>query len=74
MRFMGAGLLPMPLTGSFAALILVAMPIGLGNGSSSGMNMTLGADHAPVQGRSYFLGVWRLLADIGAKAGRRCCR
>ena len=69
MLIMGAGMLLMPLTGSFAALVLVAMLIGFGNGISSGMNMTLGADHAPVQGRSYFLGVWRLLADIGATAG-----
>jgi len=69
MLFMGAGMLLMPLTGSLPALLLVAMLIGFGNGISSGMNMTLGADHAPVQGRSYFLGVWRLLADIGATAG-----
>lgn len=69
MLCMGAGMLLMPLTASLAALMLVAMLIGFGNGISSGMNMTLGADHAPVQGRSYFLGVWRLLADIGATAG-----
>lgn len=69
MLIMGAGMLLTPLTSSFAALVLVAMLIGFGNGISSGMNMTLGADHAPVQGRSYFLGVWRLLADIGGTAG-----
>ena len=69
MLFMGAGMLLMPLTGSFFTLLLVAMTIGFGNGISSGMNMTLGADHAPVEGRAYFLGVWRLMADIGATAG-----
>ena len=69
MLLMGAGMLLMPLTGSFFTLLLVAMTIGFGNGISSGMNMTLGADHAPAEGRAYFLGVWRLMADIGATAG-----
>lgn len=69
MLIMGAGMLAMPFTASFATMLLSAMAIGLGNGIGSGMNMTLGADHAPAQGRAYFLGVWRLLADIGATAG-----
>jgi MFS family permease len=69
MLIMGAGMLAMPFTASFATMLLAAMAIGFGNGIGSGMNMTLGADHAPAQGRAYFLGVWRLLADIGATAG-----
>jgi sugar phosphate permease len=31
--------------------------------------MTLGADFAPDVGRGEFLGVWRLLADIGQAGG-----
>lgn len=69
MLIMAAGMLLMPLTSSLIPMVLVAMVIGFGNGIGSGMNMTLGADHAPIQGRAYFLGVWRLLADIGAMAG-----
>jgi len=69
MLIMGIGMVLMPLTSGFVTLLLAAMTIGFGNGISSGMNMTLGADHAPVEGRAYFLGVWRLMADIGATAG-----
>ena len=31
--------------------------------------MTLGADYSPRHGRAHFLGVWRLMADLGATAG-----
>jgi len=33
------------------------------------MVMTLGADHSPRLGRAHFLGVWRLMSDIGASCG-----
>ena len=66
---MGAGLLALPLTSSAGTLLLAAMAIGFGNGIGSGMLMTLGADHSPRNGRAHFLGVWRLMADIGATCG-----
>lgn len=66
---MGAGLLALPLTRDASGLLLAAMAIGLGNGIGSGMMMTLGADHSPRHGRAHFLGVWRLMADIGASCG-----
>ena len=31
--------------------------------------MTLGADYSPKPGRAHFLGIWRLLADIGSSSG-----
>ena len=31
--------------------------------------MTIGADHSPSTGRAHFLGVWRLMSDIGASCG-----
>lgn len=31
--------------------------------------MTLGADHSPRHGRAHFLGVWRLMSDIGGSCG-----
>jgi hypothetical protein len=42
------------------------MAIGLGNGIGSGIVMTLGADASPREGRTQFLGVWRMIADVGA--------
>lgn len=66
---MGAGMLALPWTVDATTLLLVAMAIGFGNGIGSGMMMTLGADHSPRKGRAHFLGVWRLMADIGASCG-----
>ncbi len=31
--------------------------------------MTLGADYSPAAGRAHFLGVWRLMADLGSTSG-----
>jgi MFS family permease len=69
MLIMGAGLLLMPLAGGAAALLIAALAVGFGNGIGSGMIMTLGADHSPRAGRAHFLGVWRLMADLGASCG-----
>lgn len=69
MVIMGAALLLTPLTHGATTLLLAAMAIGFGNGIGSGMVMTLGADHSPRIGRAHFLGVWRLMADIGASCG-----
>ena len=66
---MGAGLLALPLTHDATTLLLAAMAIGFGNGIGSGMIMTLGADHSPHQGRAHFLGLWRLMSDVGASCG-----
>lgn len=69
MLTMGLGMLALPWTTTATALLIAAMVIGFGNGIGSGMVMTLGADHSPRQGRAHFLGVWRLMADIGATGG-----
>jgi MFS family permease len=69
MIIMGAALLLMPLTHGAFTLLLAACAIGFGNGIGSGMLMTIGADHSPRVGRAHFLGVWRLMADIGASCG-----
>ena len=69
MLIMGFGLVLLPLTHGALTLLLAAMAIGFGNGIGSGMMMTLGADHSPRYGRTHFLGVWRLLSDIGASCG-----
>ena len=69
MIIMGTALLLTPFTHGAWTLLLAAMAIGFGNGIGSGMVMTIGADHSPRIGRAHFLGVWRLMSDIGASCG-----
>lgn len=69
MLIMGAALVATPFTHGATTLLLAAAAIGFGNGIGSGLVMTLGADHSPRPGRAHFLGVWRLMADIGASCG-----
>jgi MFS family permease len=59
----------LPLTGSFLALAVVGALMGFGNGIGSGIVMTLGADFAPAVGRAGFLGVWRMVSDVGTAGG-----
>ena len=69
MVIMGAAMLLTPFTQGATTLLIAAMAIGFGNGIGSGMVMTLGADHSPAHGRAHFLGVWRLMSDIGSSCG-----
>ncbi|MGH8822026.1 MAG: MFS transporter [Rhodoferax sp.] len=69
MIIMGMAMLWMPFTSGFTTLLLASLAIGFGNGIGSGMIMTLGADHSPRHGRAHFLGVWRLMSDIGSSCG-----
>lgn len=66
---MGAALVLLPLTTTPLAFVLVALVLGFGNGIGSGIIMTLAADAAPSEGRNAFLGVWRLMSDIGNSGG-----
>jgi MFS family permease len=66
---MSLGLSLMPLTHGVLTLALVAALLGAGNGLSSGVVMTLGADFAPPATRVPFLGVWRVLSDLGTAGG-----
>jgi MFS family permease len=63
------GMALVPLTTSFGTLLLAMMVMSVGNGLSAGTMMTLGSDLAPVDSRGEFLGVWRLIGDIGATGG-----
>ncbi|MDM0111271.1 MFS transporter [Variovorax sp. J22R133] len=69
MLIMGVAMLLMPLSTGFTTLLIASLAIGFGNGIGSGMIMTLGADHSPRHGRAHFLGVWRLMSDIGSSCG-----
>jgi MFS family permease len=64
-----AGLVLIPLATTTGLFIAVAMLTGFGNGMGAGIVMTLGADFSPAQGRAEFLGVWRLLSDVGQLSG-----
>jgi putative flavoprotein involved in K+ transport len=48
-------------------LYFVGMPFQFA--LTSGLNMTLGADFSPDNGRGQFLGIWRFMADAGATGG-----
>jgi MFS family permease len=49
--------------------IALAMALALGNGLSSGIVLTLGADLADKKNPAQFLGAWRFTTDSGAAAG-----
>ena len=59
----------MPLAGSFLSLLLIGVLAGAGNGLGSGFLMTMGTDLAPRRGAGEFIGLWRLIGDVGTTAG-----
>ena len=63
------GFVLLPLTSGATSVGLVAALMGLGNGISSGVVLTLGADASPPQDRAQFLAGWRLCSDLGNTAG-----
>lgn len=72
MVLMGAGFLLLSLTHDSDANVLwfgmLAAVLGVGNGLSSGILLTLGADIAPQDDPAPFLGSWRTLTDAGGAA------
>ncbi len=69
LTLLATGFLLLPLTHSFLAIAAVGLLIGFGNGLGSGIVMTLGADFAPEGARAAFLGVWRMVSDVGQAGG-----
>lgn len=71
MVLMGTGFLLLSAThpGAVGWYAGVAALIGVGNGLSSGILMTLGADVAPAGDPAPFLGSWRTLTDGGGSLG-----
>ncbi len=65
----GTSLLALPWTGTLATLGVVAVLLGVGNGFTAGIIQILGADYAPPHQRAEFLGLWRVLADVGTLGG-----
>lgn len=69
MLLMGLSLLLIPLTSGFASLLAASMLLGIGNGIGAGIVLTIGADASPSHGRTQFIGLWRLITDIGGGGG-----
>jgi MFS family permease len=56
----------LPLASGFVSLLAVSCLLGLANGLGTGIVMIIGADLSrKSENRSQFLGVWRLMGDIG---------
>jgi MFS family permease len=65
LMLLSAGMALVPLTRGYVPFLLAGLVVGLGNGLGSGINMTLGADFASGVEPSLFLGLWRLVTDLG---------
>lgn len=69
MLLMGSGFLALSFTHDLDSAVLwfgmFAALLGVGNGLSSGILLTLGADVAPKKDPAAFLGSWRTLTDAG---------
>lgn len=69
MLLMGVGMIALSFTHELPTAAIMyaafAMVIGVGNGLSSGILLTLGADLAPQDEPAAFLGSWRTLTDGG---------
>lgn len=57
-----------PLPDAFAWFVALSAVLGAGNGLSSGILMTLGADLAPQHDPAPFLGSWHTISDLGGAA------
>lgn len=66
---LGLGMGLVPLAADFTGLLIATSVMGVGNGLGSGSMMTLGADLAPREATGEFLGVWRLIGDLGGTGG-----
>ena len=66
MLLFAIGLALLPLAEGFYGLLAVVLLLGLANGLGTGVVMIIGADLAAASGRrGEFLGVWRLIGDVG---------
>ncbi|MBB2940959.1 MFS family permease [Actinoplanes lutulentus] len=69
MALLGLAFALLPLANGVVGLAAAGVLMGIGNGLSAGLVMTVGADVSPAAGRAQFLGVWRVCADLGAGGG-----
>jgi MFS family permease len=66
MTLYALGLAVLPLASGFYSLVAAAMVLGLANGLGTGVVMIIGADLArQSRQQGQFLGLWRLIGDLG---------
>ena len=63
------GLALLPFADGFYGLLGAGLVLAFANGLSTGIVMIVGMDLAPPGERGQFLGVWRLLGDVGVVSG-----
>jgi MFS family permease len=63
------GFTALPFVEGFYSLLAAGMLLGLANGVSTGIIMIIGSDLAPTQQQGTFLGIWRLIGDLGMSGG-----
>ena len=59
----------LPFAEDASSIAVVALVMGIGNGLTTGLVLTLSSDAAPADRRGEFLGAFRLWADTGTLAG-----
>jgi MFS family permease len=63
------GLLLLPMANSYCSLLSASLLLGFANGIGTGIVMIIGADLAQSTAhRGHFLGIWRLIGDVGMSA------
>ena len=65
----GGAYAAMTFTDTAAGMTAAAIGVGLGNGLTAGINMTIGADASSPIGRARFLALWRTVCDTGEGMG-----
>ncbi len=63
------GLMLLPFADGFYGVLGAGLVLAFANGLSTGIVMIIGMDMAPSDQRGQFLGVWRLLGDLGVVSG-----
>lgn len=63
------GLALLPWVTGFWSLTAVGLLMAVANGLSTGVLMAMGSDYSPPTNRGEFLGVWRLVCDLGFAGG-----
>jgi len=63
------GLILLPFSDGFYTLLGAGLILGLANGLSVGLVQLIGMDLSPPEQRGQFLGVWRLISDVGWVGG-----
>ena len=73
LALMSSGFVALSAADSYQSFFIAAGILGLANGWSTGVVMTMGSDLGarltPAVNRSRFIGVWRIAADLGAVVG-----